>query len=192
MTATPHETPAAKADAPAEAPAKKKRFGGKRVKIAVIVVVVMAIQAVAAFLLLPKGQATPAAGQAAEAGHATGAAEESHSSSGEKTESVDESEIGSFSVSLEENSGILWNISFKLFATVSPAAKTEFSDLVGERYKARIKQAVVKIVRRSSIEDLRDPQLDLFKRNLKTEINNVLPERYVQEVIITDIRMMQQ
>ena len=59
-------------------------------------------------------------------------------------------------------------------------------------YKARIKQAVVKVVRRSSIEDLRDPQLDLFKRNLKTEINNVLPERYVQEIIVADIRTMQQ
>ena len=31
---------------------------------------------------------------------------------------------------------------------------------------------------------MRDPQLDLFKRNLKTEINNVLPERYVQEIIV--------
>jgi flagellar basal body-associated protein FliL len=186
MAATPHETPAAKADAPpAEAP-KKKRFGGKRVKIAIIVVVVMALQAVAAALLLPKGQATPAAGQAAEAGHGT---EETHA---EKAESLEEAEIGSFSVSIEENSGILWNVSFKLFAAVSEKAKSEFADAVGERYKARVKQAVVKVVRRSSIEDLRDPQLDLFKRNLKTEINNTLPERYVQEIIVADIRTMQQ
>jgi hypothetical protein len=27
---------------------------------------------------------------------------------------------------------------------------------------------------------------------LKTEINNVLPERYVQEIIVADIRMMTQ
>jgi flagellar basal body-associated protein FliL len=186
MAPTPHETPAAKADAPAAEPPKKKRFGGKRVKIAIIVVVVMAIQAVAAALLLPRGQATPASGQSAEAGHGT---EESH---GEKTDNLEEAEIGQFSVSIEENSGILWNISFKLFATVSAKAKTEFADAVGERFKARIKQAVVKVVRRSSIEDLRDPQLDLFKRNLKTEINNVLPERYVQEMIVADIRLMQQ
>ncbi len=146
----------------------------------------MALQAVAAALLLPRSQTTPASGQAAEAGHAT---EESHA---EKEENLVESEIGSFSVSLEENSGILWNVSFKVFAAVSPDAKTEFTDAVGERYKARIKQAVVKVVRRSSIEDLRDPQLDLFKRNLKTEINNVLPERYVQEIIVADIRTMQQ
>jgi flagellar basal body-associated protein FliL len=186
MAPTPHETPAPKADAPDAAAPKKKRFGGKRLKIAVIVLVVMALQAVAAALLLPRGQTTPASGQAAEAGHAT---EESHA---EKAENLVESEIGAFSVSLEENSGILWNVSFKLFAAVSPDAKTEFGDAVGERYKARIKQAVVKVVRRSSIEDLRDPQLDLFKRNLKTEINNVLPERYVQEIIVSDIRTMQQ
>jgi flagellar basal body-associated protein FliL len=187
MAQNPHETPAAKAEAPAAEQPKKKRFGGKKLKIGLIVLVVMAIQAVAAFLLLPKGQATPAAGQAAEAGHAT---EESKTT--EKADNLVEAEIGAFSVSLEENAGILWNVSFKLFAAVSPDAKNEFADAVGERFKARIKQAVVKVVRRSSIEDLRDPQLDLFKRNLKTEINNVLPERYVQEIIVADIRTMQQ
>jgi flagellar basal body-associated protein FliL len=187
MTAPAQQAPAAKADAPAEeaAPKKKKLLGSKKVKIAIIVVVVMALQAVAAALLLPKGQATPAAGQSAEAGHG----EEAHA---EKADNLVEAEIGSFSVSLEENGGILWNISFKLYATVAKEAKSEFEDLVGERFKARIKQAVVKIVRRSSIEDLRDPQLDLFKRNLKTEINNVLPERYIQEIIVFDIRTMQQ
>jgi|SRR5580658_1737290 flagellar basal body-associated protein FliL len=187
MAATPHEAPAAKAEAPAGEQPKKKRFGGKKLKIGVIVLVVMAIQAVAAVLLLPKGQATPASGQAAEAGHAT-----EESKTAEKGDNLVESEIGAFSVSLEENSGILWNVSFKLFAAVSSEAKNEFADAVGERFKARIKQAVVKVVRRSSIEDLRDPQLDLFKRNLKTEINNVLPERYVQEIIVADIRTMQQ
>ena len=187
MAQNPHETPAAKAEAPAAEQPKKKRFGGKKLKIGLIVLVVMAIQAVAAFLLLPKGQATPAAGQAAEAGHVT---EESKTT--EKADNLVEAEIGAFSVSLEENAGILWNVSFKLYAAVSPEAKNEFADAVGERFKARIKQAVVKVVRRSSIEDLRDPQLDLFKRNLKTEINNVLPERYVQEIIVADIRTMQQ
>jgi flagellar basal body-associated protein FliL len=189
MSPTPPETPAAKTDAAAEAAPKKKKFGGKKVKIALIVLAVMGLQAVAAALLLPKSQATPASGQAAEAGHGK---EEAHGEKTEKEENLTEAEIGQFSVSLEENNGILWNVSFKLYAAVAPSAKNEFADAVGERYKARIKQAVVKVVRRSSIEDMRDPQLDLFKRNLKTEINNVLPERYVQEMIVADIRTMQQ
>ena len=66
---------------------RKKRFGGKRLKIALIVLAVMAVQAVAAALLLPKGQATPASGQAAEAGHVT----ETHV---EKPENLVEAEIG--------------------------------------------------------------------------------------------------
>jgi flagellar basal body-associated protein FliL len=189
MSPTPPETPAAKTDAAAEAAPKKSKFGGKKVKIALIVLAVMGLQAVAAALLLPKSQATPAGGQAAEAGHGK---EEGHAEKTEKEDNLVEAEIGQFSVSLEENNGILWNVSFKLFAAVAPSAKNEFSDAVGERFKARIKQAVVKVVRRSSIEDMRDAQLDLFKRNLKTEINNVLPERYVQEMIIADIRLMQQ
>ncbi len=115
MAPTPHETPAAKADAPEAAAPKKKRFGGKRAKIALIVLVVMALQAVAAALLLPRGQATPAGGKAAEAGHGTTG--EPHGEKTDKAENLVEAEIGQFSVSLEENGGIFWNVSFKLNAT---------------------------------------------------------------------------
>ena len=184
MAPTSPENPAPKADAPAPAAPKKKRFGGKRLKIALIVLGVMAVQAVAAALLLPRGQTAAASGQ--EAGHGT---EDART---EKPENLRESEIGSFSVSLEQNNDLLWNVSFKLFAAVAPDAQAELTEAVSDRYKARVKEAVVKVVRRSSIDDLRDPQLDLFKRNLKTEINNVLPERYVREIIVADIRIMQQ
>ena len=170
----------------AAAQPKKKRFGGKRLKIALIVLVVMARAG--------RGGRAPFAQEPNDSGKRASRRSRACDGRVARRESGESRRVGDwrFSVSLEENSGILWNVSFKLFAAVSPDAKTEFADAVGERYKARIKQAVVKVVRRSSIEDLRDPQLDLFKRNLKTEINNVLPERYVQEIIVADIRTMQQ
>lgn len=186
MTSAAPENANAKPE-PAAAPPTAKKFGGKRIKLIAIVLVLMTVPAIGAALLLPKGHTT-STGEAAENGHPS---EDAHSAE-KSTEGLVEVEIGSFSVTIELEDGMLWNVSFKLYATVGPAERSHFEEAVTERYKARVRQAVNKVVRRSNINDLRDPQLDLLKRNLKTEVNNVLPERYVREIIVTEIRTMQQ
>ncbi|HXY33407.1 MAG TPA: flagellar basal body-associated FliL family protein [Planctomycetaceae bacterium] len=177
----------AAAPAPAEAaPApKKKLLSGKRVKLIAIVAGVMILPAVGAALLLPKGHAAGTGEQSSEGGTSSA---ESHS---QKAENLVEVEVGSFSVSVEPDDAQMWNVSFKLFATVSSDVQSHFTD-ASDRYKARLRQAVVKVVRMSSIKDLRDPQLDLMKRELKSQLNNVLPEPYIQEVVVSEIRVMQQ
>lgn len=142
------------------------------------------MMAVAAALLSPKGEHT----KSAEAAEAPNHFEDSP----EKMDNLGEVEIGNFSSSIELDDGILWFVSFRLHAMVNSSAKTHLTEAVNESYKARVKQAVMKVLRMSSIADLRDPQLDLLKRNLKTEVNNVLPSRYIQEIIVSEIRTMQQ
>jgi flagellar basal body-associated protein FliL len=180
-------------EAPAQAPAaategapkpKKKLLSGKQIKLILIVAGVLVLPAIGAALLLPKGHA--ASGEQSGEGGTHG--EESHS---QKSENVVEVEVGSFSVSFEPDDSQMWNVSFKLFATVAAGSQSHFAD-DGEKYKARLRQAVVEVVRRSSIKDLRDPQLDLMKRALKSQLNNVLPEPYIQEIIVYDVRLMQQ
>jgi flagellar basal body-associated protein FliL len=168
----------------APAAAAKSRFGGKRIKIIAILAVLMVVPAVGAAFLLPKGHA--ASGQSAEHGEH---AEDAHSA---KIDNLAEVEIGTFDSSIELDDGILWYVKFRLHAMVASEASNHFTEAVQEKYKARVKQAVVKVIRMSSINDLRDPQLDLLKRNLKTEINNILPQRYIQEVVVSEIRTMQQ
>src|SRR4051794_25158813 len=91
-------------DVQAPAASAKKRFGGRRVKIAAIVLAVMAVQAVAAALLLPKGH-TAASGHAAEtAAHG----DESHGEKTEKSDDLIEVEIDKFSCSIELDDGIIW------------------------------------------------------------------------------------
>jgi flagellar basal body-associated protein FliL len=183
MTQTPAQAPAAAPET--AAPAKKKLLSSKKVKLIAIVAGVMILPAIGAAFLLPKGHAAAAGEQSAEGGtHSEGA----HS---QKPENVVEVEVGSFSVSVEPDDAQMWNISFKLFATISTDSQSSFSD-ASERYKARLRQAVVKVVRMSSIKDLRDPQLELMKRELKSQLNNVLPEPYIQEVVVSEIRVMQQ
>jgi len=183
MTQTPAQAPAAAAET--AAPAKKKLLSSKKVKLIAIVAGVMILPAIGAALLLPKGHAAATGEQSGEgATHA----DDAHS---QKSENVVEVEVGSFSVSVEPDDAQMWNISFKLFATISTDSQSHFSD-ASERYKARLRQAVVKVVRMSSIKDLRDPQLELMKRELKSQLNNVLPEPYIQEGVVSEIRVMQQ
>jgi flagellar basal body-associated protein FliL len=183
MTQAPAQAPAAAAGA--TAPAKKKLLSGKKVKLIAIVAGVMILPAIGAALLLPKGHAASSGEKSSEGGtHG----EESHSL---KSENLVEVEVGSFSVSVEPDDAQMWNVSFKLFATITTDSQSHFAD-ASEKYKARLRQAVVKVVRMSSIKDLRDPQLDLMKRELKSQLNNVLPEPYIQEVVVSEIRVMQQ
>jgi flagellar basal body-associated protein FliL len=183
MTQAPAPTRAAAPEA--AAPAKKKLLSGKQIKIVLIVVGVMALPAAGAALLLPKGHAASTTEQSAEgASHA----EEAHP---QKSDNVVEVEVGSFSVSVEPDDAQMWNVSFKLFATIASESQSHFGD-ASEKYKARLRQAVVKVVRMSSIKDLRDPQLELMKREMKSQLNNVLPEPYIQEVVVSEIRVMQQ
>jgi hypothetical protein len=176
---------AAPAEAAAAAPAKKKLLGGKRVKLILIIAGVMILPAIGAALLLPKGHAATTGEQS---GEGAGKTEESHST---KSENLVEVEVGSFSVSVEPDDAQMWNVSFKLFATIASENQSKFAD-DSERFKARLRQAVVKVVRMSSVKDLRDPNLDLMKRELKSQLNNVLPEPYIQETIVSEIRVMQQ
>lgn len=185
MTEKPPTAPAAAEQAAAPAPTKKNLLSSRRLIIGGAVLGIMSVLAVVAMLLLPKGSAT-ASGEAAESGHAA------TNAAGEKSEGLAEVEIGQFSVSVEFEDGIVWNVAFKLFAGIAPQTRTEVEACFNDTYKARVKQAVVKVVRMSSIKDIRDPELDLLKRNLKSEINNVLPQRYVQQVIVSEIRTMQQ
>jgi flagellar basal body-associated protein FliL len=182
MTEAPAPAPAAAAEAAAKP--KKKLLSGKQIKLILIVAGVLILPAIGAALLLPKGHA--ASGEQSGEGGAHG--EDSHP---QKSENLVEVEVGSFSISFEPDDSQMWNVSFKLFATITTASQSQFAD-AGEKYKARLRQAVVEVVRRSSIKDLRDPQLDLMKRALKSQLNNVLPEPYIQEVIVSEIRVMQQ
>ncbi len=186
MSQPPASPAPAAAEAAAAPAAKKSLLSGKRIKLIAIIAGVMVLPAVGAAFLLPKGHAAASAEQSGEGGASH--SEESHSA---KSDNVVEMEVGSFSVSVEPDDAQMWNVSFKLFATVGSDASGHFAD-ASERFKARLRQAVVKVVRMSSIKDLRDPNLELMKRELKSQLNNVLPEPYIQEVIVSEIRVMQQ
>jgi len=176
-----------------QAPKKKFSLSGKKVKILALLLVVMGAQTAVVYLILP----APTNGAAESAGHDAEHGEASSSGHGDGhlagRGGTEEVEISDFSSSVSANSGgsIIF-VTFRLFATVPSSSRADFEKYITQSHKARVHQAVVKVIRMSSMDDLNDPQLDVFKRNLRTEINNVLPQRYVNEVVISEFRTMEQ
>jgi flagellar basal body-associated protein FliL len=104
-----------------------------------------------------------------------------------------EVDIDSFSVS---NSlavpGSVIHVSFKLCTTVASGQETTYGELVTKGKQARVRQAIIKVARSASLDDLQDPELTVFRRQIKEEINKVLQKSYVNDVIIASFRTMEQ
>jgi len=84
--------------------------------------------------------------------------------------------------------GSIVHVSFKI-AAVTP---TNLSSVLEQRLKshqARIRQIVNTIVRSASLEELNDPNLGTIKRLIREEINRLLRKSYVNEIVITDVRV---
>lgn len=88
--------------------------------------------------------------------------------------------------------GSVIHVRFDLVVTVAEGQETTFQDLVSKSKKARVRQAVNKVARSASLEDLQDAELNVFKRQVKEEINKVLHKSYVNDVIISSFRTMEQ
>ena len=194
-TSAPAETthPAAGAESQ---PAPKKKFdlNSKNVKILALLLVVMGAQTAVVYLILPSpsdgGHDAAVEHEGDGHGDAHGSGHGGHGGSHGDTEEV---EIADFSSTVSTNGGgTIFFVTFKLSATVAKSIREEFVTLVTLSHKARVNEAVVKVIRKSSMEDLNDAELDVFRRNLRSEINNILPQRYLDEVIISEFRTMEQ
>ena len=88
--------------------------------------------------------------------------------------------------------GATIHVTFNLVALVEQGAASDFEAMVKSKNKARVKQAVIEVVRKSSLADLNDPQLGTMKRMMKEAVNKVLKKSYVIETVISEYRTMTQ
>jgi flagellar basal body-associated protein FliL len=162
----------------------------KKMLIGVIVLTVVAVQAIVTYLLLPHSAAS-------DPGHKTPEKEAATAPTGEhETESnegdVAEVALGDFSFSNGTAvPGAIIHVDFKLAAVTSAKQATSLEAQV-KIHTARIRQAVNKIVRGSNLEELNDPNLYAIKRSVRDEVNRVLRKSYVNELVITDVRIIEQ
>lgn len=122
------------------------------------------------------------------------AAEETLSKESESLDVVtSEVKVNDFSVTNNiAEPGATIHVTFNLVALVEQGSATDFEAKVKENNKARVKQAVIEVVRKASLADLNDPQLSTMKRMMKEAVNKVLKKSYVIETVISEYRTMTQ
>lgn len=173
------------ADAPREAPAKK----GGMLKILIIVAVAMIGEAAMFFFLgIGSNSANPELAAAEDQ-----ARQEDGEKQDEEQDSLAEVEIHTFNVTNNTAAAdAIIHISFKLYALVAADQKSDFDKAANEDNKARVREAVERIARGATVEDLNDPAAGTLKRLLREEINKVLKQSYIVEVVLSDFKTMQQ
>ncbi len=170
-----------------EAPAKS-RFGGGYVKILALLTVVMVGEA-GLFYFLGLG---PAAEPKQAGAEESKTQDEELTKDNAQSENV-EVEVDTFNISNNRAAAdAVVHVTFEFVALVSRDQEQAFDEASNKMYKARVRQAIIKVIRSSSLEDLNDPNLSTIKRLLREEVNKVLRQSYIIEVVISDFKTMEQ
>lgn len=174
---------ASESEPQAEAPKKKSGM----LKIVILIVVAMVGEA-GLFLFLGIGSSDPA--------EATAAEEEPKPDEADPTDGRDELvevEIHTFNVTNTTAApDTIIHIAFKLYALVSADQMSAFDEAANTVNKARVREAVERIMRSSSLDYLEDPSLSTLKRLLREEINKVLRQSFIVEVAVSGFKTMRQ
>ena len=154
-------------------------------RIAAIAVVLMAVEAVAMYVVFSPSADAEAEKDAAAAEIADGLTEIAAGSDIVEVEFSPPFAVTNSTADL----GTLVHVNFELVAGVSTKNETTFRQAVEQDYKSRLRQAIVEIARSAALEDLQDPDLNQLKRRIKEDLNKTLQSSYVVEIIIPKIQV---
>ncbi|MEX0703456.1 MAG: hypothetical protein WD069_15275 [Planctomycetales bacterium] len=171
---------------PISEPPSRRRFAldAKKLRVLGLLAVVMLGQGLLMLLFLPAPPAKPANEEASIAPDAA---------AGDLDLAMVEVPIDAFNTTNSRATpGSVIHVSFKLVALVAANEREPFAAAVNNSYEARVREAVERVVRSTSLEDLRDPSYGTMKRRIKSDINKVLRKTYVIEAVIRDFKTMEQ
>lgn len=161
------------------------KLNAKTLMIAGIVVGAMILEAAVIYFMLPAPQTTAAPSPDAQ----------NKPAEPEVAVSDDTGEVPIDSFNCTNNRvapGSVVHLSFKVIAVVPEIQKISFNTAANDRNKTRVRQAIERIVRSSSMEDLHDPNLNSIKRLIREEVNKIIGKSYVSEIVVNDFRMIEQ
>lgn len=177
-----------KAAAAVVAPVKKS---GKLMLILGVVVAAIVVNLVVLYMLMPRdsGSKPDEAATKEHGGHGKGGHND------EPTGPVDDTVevvIGEFNcTNAIASPGLIIHVDFKLSAITSGGQASSLEAQL-KTHQARVREKVFRIARSSNHEDLNDPNLGTLKRQIREDINRLLRKSYVTEVIISDMRTIEQ
>lgn len=185
---------------PAPAPQSKGKL-----KLLIILSAAMIGEAVLFFFLGFGGNSPPleaASNEHSTAAHAEEPAHGEKAGHGEKaagghgetakpasTSQFAECELDAYNVTNRQAAAdVTLQVQFKLVAIVATEQQSAFESLAKTEQKARVREAVEKLIRKASFEDLYDPSLGVIKRLVREEINRVLRQTFVTDVILSEYK----
>lgn len=171
-----------------ETPSRKIDFGSKKIKIVALLIVVMAVEAAAIYFLVPQpvhsGSPGENNGEGTDPGGGGGI--------GDPDLDTAEESIGIFNITVNQSGSGVIHLTFELVAIVSRDSLDQFKDVIEKEQYHRVRQAIVKVARSSSLEEITDPHLDTMKRLIREEVNKVLGRSYIIEVVFPDFKYIEQ
>lgn len=160
-----------------------RRKGNRKFLLIGAAVAVMLLEAIVVYLLVPKSSVL----NSSDASEVTAGSLKDPADA----QNVAEVKIDDFNVTNSlKSSGDVIHVTATIAAVVGKPQKDAFELAVAKESKHRVRQAVVKVLRSSSLEDLSDPDNGTIKRLIREEINKVLGKSYVIQVIISDLKIM--
>lgn len=164
-----------------------------RMKLLLFAVVVVVMECVVAYLLIPAAAEMPAvAAQPGKAEH--GGEHKTEATAGEEPGGAREVEVdlGKFGVtSFQPSTNSTLLIDFHLYGTIGGEEKAAFERAM-EVSQHRFRDQVIVIVRSSELTDLTDAGLGLIKRKILEKSNRLLGKPYIRSVIFSDFSFVEQ
>jgi len=170
------------------APTRKFDLSSKKFKIFALLLIVMSVEAIAIYFVLPKPSGPDGA-----ADGATGLVGENDDASSDLDKNIVEVDVGKFDcTNSKADAGTAVHVTFNLVAIVAKGQDEDFREAVTQEHKNRVRQAVVAVCRSSSLDDLYDPEIGVIKRRIRETVNKVLGQSYIKEVVLSDFKTMEQ
>ena len=159
------------------APKKKFDFRSKKVKTFALLLLIMLVEAAGIYVWLPDPSAKDNQDDTQNALKNAGADVET------VEVLIDEFRTTNSRAAVQ---GSEINLTFTLAAVVSRDAEFDFKEAVQKNHQYRVHQAVEKVCRSATLQELTDPEISTIKRKIKEEINKVLGTSYIIVIIISD------
>ncbi len=167
-----------------------------KIRVALFVTVVIALECLAAYMYLPSAQVTAelAQGTLATASAEEAAMQDQDARQDDEEDLADQVEVdlGEFSVTAYQPiSSTTLRIDFHLFGTVGREDEDEFL-LLWEASLHRFRDQVILTVRSAEITDLTDAGLGLIKRRVLEKANKTLGKPLLRVVIFSEFSFLEQ
>lgn len=163
------------------------QLGGKTLLIVVLIPAAMLVTAGATYILV----APPAAAGSDEKGQGKqDAAATKDQVAGDANVEV---LIDNFtSTNHRAAAGSTIHVSFKAVCIVPGGQHLSFEELANKTHKTRVRQAIERIIRSATLEDLHDPNLSTIRRQIRDDINKQIGRHFVSDVALSDVRLIEQ